>query len=384
MMMIKKSNVIGCFNILLIVIILLIFYNYYMSNNITSTNFTSINYKNINSHSNNHRNIATLIKYNNNECKIQQFHHKVNIRNKIPIRNEYYYGLSDECLNKHHSSVNIINRNDNDTNCVTDYSVVIYHIDNNNCEVIVRRLDDLMWNKSFNIIIKTSNEDNNNNNNNNNNNTYESSFNKYEEMLIVPPSTQSSCIQLLYQTNLTLYKDMSIYKKQLIPKNIIQTYYSYEPSNEYHANAYKTFVERNPEYEMFFYLDKDDRELIKNNFPLKVLNAYDALVPKAFRADLFRYCALYILGGCYVDHKIVARRPFRSVINDNDEILVTHDVGAVYGLKTTLFNGFMCSKIGDSRIKKLIYDVVNRIEKRSYGLPLIGHGDLTITGPMVS
>ena len=125
-------------------------------------------------------------------------------------------------------------------------------------------------------------------------------------------------------------------------------------------------------------------ELIKNNFPLKVLNAYDALVPKAFRADLFRYCALYILGGCYVDHKIVARRPFRSVINDNDKLLVTHDVGTFYGFKTTLFNGFMCSKIGDSRIKKLIYDVVNTIEKRSYGLTLIGHGDLTITGPMVS
>ena len=35
-------------------------------------------------------------------------------------------------------------------------------------------------------------------------------------------------------------------KKQLIPKNIIQTYYSYKPSNEYHANSYKSFVERNP------------------------------------------------------------------------------------------------------------------------------------------
>lgn len=372
----KKSNIIRYFKIVLIAIILLIFYNYFMSINVTSRSFASINFKGIDSYRKNPKNIAKLINYDDEQCKIKEFRHSVKVRNKIPILNEYYYGLSNECLNKSHSSINVINRSDNDTNCVTDYSVVIYHIDNNNCEVIVRRLDDLMWNISFNIIIKTYNENNSHN--------LEMYNNKYEETLIVPPSKLSSCMKLLYQTDLTLYKDMSIYKKQLIPKNIIQTYYSYKPSNEYHANSYKSFVERNPEYEMYFYLDQEDRQLIKKYFPSRVLDAYDALVPKAFRADLFRYCALYILGGCYVDHKIVARRPFRSVINANDELLVTYDVGTFYGVKTTLFNGFMCSKVGDVRLKKLIDDVVNTIERRSYGLSFIGHGDLTVTGPMVS
>jgi len=134
---------------------------------------------------------------------------------------------------------------------------------------------------------------------------------------------------------------------------------------------------------MYFFLDQECRQLIKQFFPARVLNAYDLLVPKAFRADLFRYCALYILGGCYVDHKIIARKSFRTLINDDDDLLVTYDNGEFLGMKLTLFNGFMCSNKGDSRIKKLIDDVVRNVESQFYGYNFISQSDLSITGPMV-
>ena len=169
----------------------------------------------------------------------------------------------------------------------------------------------------------------------------------------------------------------------MIQKNIIQTHYSYDPRNEYHANAYKTFEEKNPEYKMYFFIDQECRKLIKQYFQPKVLNAYDLLVPKAFRTDLFRYCALYILGGCYVDHKLIARKSFRTLIKDDDDLLLTYDNGEFLGLKLRLFNGFMCSRKGDSRIKKLIDDVVRNVESQFYGYNFISQSDLSITGPMV-
>ena len=366
--------------IIIILVILIILFNYSNVSNISNvfvdmkyiTSTTTIR-RNIDAT----RNYGIMVSNNSKVCQVKKFQYSVDVRryhrnlsllslslsslsssliiSKIPIMNKFYYELSDYCLLNQNSSINNFNNNDNDTNCVTDYSVNIYYVNDNRCEVIVRRLDELRWKIPFHIVItsyrKGSNID----------------HYKYDEILVVPPSN-SSCMQILYQTNITLHKDLTIYKKQRIPKNIIQTYHSFKPQNEYHANAYKTFEEKNPEYKMYFFLDEECRKLIKQYFSARVLAAYDVLVPKAFRADLFRYCALYILGGCYVDHKIIGRKSFRSIMKDDDDLLVTYDNGDFFGIKLKLFNGFMCSKQGDSRFKKLIDDVVYNIDTKKLGV----------------
>ena len=50
-----------------------------------------------------------------------------------------------------------------------------------------------------------------------------------------------------------------------------------------------------------YYNDEDCREFIETYFENKVLKAYDSLIPTAYKADLFRYCILYIKGGIYGD-----------------------------------------------------------------------------------
>ena len=42
---------------------------------------------------------------------------------------------------------------------------------------------------------------------------------------------------------------------------------------------------------------------IKSHFSKRVLYAYDKLIPGAFKADLWRYCIIYINGGIYIDIK---------------------------------------------------------------------------------
>ena len=53
------------------------------------------------------------------------------------------------------------------------------------------------------------------------------------------------------------------------------------------------------------YLFNDDacREFLAMTFPTDVVYAYDLLIPTAFKADLWRYCILYMFGGVYMDIK---------------------------------------------------------------------------------
>ena len=101
--------------------------------------------------------------------------------------NKFYYEVADQCINFGDSSINQYNTNDTNTDCVTDYSIVVYYINDNECEVVIRRIDDLHWNVPFRIILTSYT---------NNYDTY-----KYEEMLVVPPSN-TSCLQILYNTNI--------------------------------------------------------------------------------------------------------------------------------------------------------------------------------------
>jgi|Laugresbdmm110sn_1035088.scaffolds.fasta_scaffold17630_2 mannosyltransferase OCH1-like enzyme len=59
----------------------------------------------------------------------------------------------------------------------------------------------------------------------------------------------------------------------------------------------------NPEFEHHLYDDADCRGFIKDNYEKEILDAYDQLVPGAYKADLWRYCMLYKMGGIYLDIK---------------------------------------------------------------------------------
>lgn len=53
----------------------------------------------------------------------------------------------------------------------------------------------------------------------------------------------------------------------------------------------------------YLYNDVDCRRFLVSTFPPDVVIAYDRLIPTAFKADLWRYCVLYIFGGVYLDIK---------------------------------------------------------------------------------
>jgi hypothetical protein len=92
---------------------------------------------------------------------------------------------------------------------------------------------------------------------------------------------------------------------RLIPRIIHQTWFE-ELSRDKYPNMSRLVESfRLSGWEYKFYADEDAASFLSTHFPSEVREAYDALIPGAFKADLFRYCVLLIHGGVYADVDIM-------------------------------------------------------------------------------
>ena len=162
-----------------------------------------------------------------------------------------------------------------------------------------------------------------------------------------------------------------IYIDQNIPKTIIQTSKTNKYNSLLHFNSVHTFLELNPEYEYYFFDDTDSRLFIKNNFDESVLDAFDLLYPGAYKADLFRYCYIFINGGCYFDNKYILRKPLRKIIKPEYDNLLCKDIN-----DALMFNSVILYIKNREEIKSCIYNIVDNIKNNYYGLC-----SLSPTGP---
>lgn len=220
-----------------------------------------------------------------------------------------------------------------------DFHYVIYYIDEHKCKIIVRRLDDETgW--GLNLLVKIYDE-------------------KQYQILSLGSSLKNEKNMIIY-TKIKLIPVQNC--EQKIPKIIIQTSKDDKYKSLLHYNAQKTFLELNPEYEYRFFDDNDCREFIKNNFPEDVLNSFDILYPGAFKADLFRYCYIYINGGCYFDNKYILRIPLRHIIKKDDNNVFCKDRG-----DDLMFNSVIMSIKNAIELKKCIDDIVENVKNNFYG-----------------
>ncbi len=236
-----------------------------------------------------------------------------------------------------------------------DLMVAIHYIEPHKCQVIVRRHDESHgWDKNLMIRIKSIDKKgykhttrNNGNNSNNGNNTF------FEETISIG-SSNNNIKKINIYTKIILQKIELI--TQLIPRNIIQTTSNREINNTFHCNSIYSFIDQNPEYSYTLFNDIDCREFVQSFFDLSVLQAYDKLYAGTFKADLFRYCYLYINGGCYFDCKQILRVPIRYLVKPDDQLLVCKDIG-----RNAYFNAIILTTPMNSRIKRTIDYVVSRI-----------------------
>lgn len=118
------------------------------------------------------------------------------------------------------------------------------------------------------------------------------------------------------------------------------------------------------------------RSFIKDNLDATVLNAFDMLRPYAYKADLFRYCALYILGGWYFDSTV--RLNTGVIIPENINCVSFRDYPATTNSCWSVFNGVLFARPGNKVYNFAINEVVNNCNTKYYGTC-----NLSPTGPVL-
>jgi mannosyltransferase OCH1-like enzyme len=157
-----------------------------------------------------------------------------------------------------------------------------------------------------------------------------------------------------------------------VPLNIFQHWHTLDlPPNM--KSTVKLLKIQNPEFKHFLYDTAMCREFIKNNFNEDVLYTFDKLNPCAFKADLWRYCVLYIHGGIYLDIKYECVNNFK-LINLTDKEYYVKD--RHYKGMTGIYNALISSKPKNYKLYNCINKIVMNVKNNIYG-----SSELDITGP---
>lgn len=157
-----------------------------------------------------------------------------------------------------------------------------------------------------------------------------------------------------------------------IPSNIFQTWQTkILPPKMF--DAISKIKRQNPRFNYFLFDDNDCREFIKTNFPIDVLNAYDSLIPGAYKADLWRLCVLYIHGGIYMDIKLVCVNGFKLIELTEANHFVKDRLAPL-----SIYNACMACQQNHPYLLMAINKIVENVKFKVYG-----SSPLDPTGPMM-
>lgn len=156
----------------------------------------------------------------------------------------------------------------------------------------------------------------------------------------------------------------------IIPLNIFQTWDNKHNLPSGMRKAMNRIKALNPEFRHQIFTDTECHAFIKANFEPGVANAYKRLVPNAYRADLWRYCVLYIKGGIYMDVKYVPNTNFSFMeLTEAEHFSMDANQRGIY-------NAFMVALPKNPDLLLAINKIVENVKQRNYGI-----GFLDVTGP---
>jgi mannosyltransferase OCH1-like enzyme len=147
-----------------------------------------------------------------------------------------------------------------------------------------------------------------------------------------------------------------------------------------------------PKYKFIFYDDDQCEQFIKTNFDEITYKAYMKLNKEygAMKADFFRYCVLYKIGGVYLDIKSVILKPLGIIIKPNDICILDiprNNLETWRKKLPTYEQWILMFTPGHPYLKKMIEQMVTNIEK-NYEPQIPGYPFLTskqkilqLTGP---
>lgn len=143
-------------------------------------------------------------------------------------------------------------------------------------------------------------------------------------------------------------------------------------------NIHKS-LEMTPEFDHVFYDDTARLKSIEENFEPNVVKAYKCLKPGAFKADLWRYCILYVKGGIYIDMDIEIVVPLLPILKENSRIYIQQVIPERKHCVTSypgVINGFLAFSPKNPVLRACIDEIVQNCKSQDYKVDF-----LDITGP---
>ena len=152
-----------------------------------------------------------------------------------------------------------------------------------------------------------------------------------------------------------------------IPRIIHQTWFEDVTTSTYpHLTRLQNSWKAMPGWEYRFYTDDTARKYIEAHYPKRFVEAYDALIPGAFKADLFRLLALLREGGVYADIDVQLDTDLNSFLEADISFFVPRDcpLDRWPNSNFCLWNGFMGSVPGHPILLQAVEDVMNHVLNR--------------------
>jgi mannosyltransferase OCH1-like enzyme len=174
--------------------------------------------------------------------------------------------------------------------------------------------------------------------------------------------------------------DTTLKNKKYYIDTLIQTYHEID---DIVKESRDSFLSHNPKLKYDFYDDKNCEDFILKHFDNSLLSVYHKLKPKAFKADLFRYCYLYINGGIYSDIDTICLENIDKLLDLSNDVVLVNERSNIPGF----FQAFIIAKprqtIFINAINKIRYNVNNNYYgSGNYRKDHINN-ILSITGPVL-
>ena len=119
-------------------------------------------------------------------------------------------------------------------------------------------------------------------------------------------------------------------REQKIPKNVYQTF-RYDSFGKTHFQQIKKFRKLNQDLNFIFFNEDDQVGWMDKNWAhTKIYEIYNNLKFGPSRADIFRYCLLFSLGGYYFDINKGCAVPLVSLHDKDSECLITFESNDVF------------------------------------------------------
>ena len=162
----------------------------------------------------------------------------------------------------------------------------------------------------------------------------------------------------------------------LIPKKIFQTWKSRYVQESVYENNIKKLINDNPEYDYYLFGDDECREYLKRFYSEEYLQAFEDLIPGAFKADFWRYAILYREGGVYIDIDLVVAKPLDYIIPPDASFVSVKDRTLLAG-NTAIYQAFIATVPLHNFMKYTLAETLHNIQTYYFG-----NSSLGITGPI--